>query len=30
MNIEKIEKNINKKIEYYEKIESTHIYAKKI
>lgn len=30
MNIEKIEKNINQKIEYYEKIESTHIYAKKI
>ena len=30
MNIEKIKKNINKKIEYYEKIESTHLYAKKI
>lgn len=30
MNREKIEKNINQKIEYYEKIDSTHLYAKKI
>lgn len=30
MNIEKIQKQINQKIEYYEKIDSTHIYAKKI
>lgn len=30
MDIEKIEKQINKKIKYYKQIESTHMYAKQI
>lgn len=30
MDIEKIEKQTNRKIKYYEQIESTHIYAKQI
>lgn len=30
MNLEKIEKQTNQKIEYYKKIESTHIHAKEI
>lgn len=29
MNIEIIEKNIHKKIQYFEKIDSTHLYAKR-